>query len=344
MTDGWQVGAARANRVRLAFGTCRGLTAGVLVTTIIGCSAPGTSGIGSQGVDSTSPGSTASPSAAGTSGCAQQADDAASTVAVTIEGIEREAQVHVPARTDGGGPVPLIIAFHGYGGRGADQAARSGLSSLADQEGFVVVYPDALGDPAEWDLSGTSDVEFVEQLIAEIESALCIDPARIFATGFSMGGGMANVLGCRLAERIAAIAPVSGLYGATWGGDCHPVRPVPVLAFHGELDEAVPYGGGELTAFSEWAGRPAFAVEQWAAGWADRNGCDGDPEDRDPIGDVEPLVWIGCDAPVELYRITDGGHAWPGGVNDPNDGNATTAISANELMWTFFMENPLLPA
>ena len=78
-------------------------------------------------------------------------------------------------------------------------------------------------------------------LIDDLVASQCVDPKRVFATGFSMGGGMTNVLACRLADRFAAVAPVAGNHGETWGGTCAPSRPVPIMAFHGTQDSFLPY-------------------------------------------------------------------------------------------------------
>ena len=78
-----------------------------------------------------------------------------------------------------------------------------------------------------------------------------------------------------------------------------------------------------------------IGVEAWAADWAKRNGCHSGPAKQPSIGEVEPLFWQGCAAPVELYRITGGGHAWPGSPND--DPQMTTHdLSANDVIWDFF--------
>jgi polyhydroxybutyrate depolymerase len=80
---------------------------------------------------------------------------------------------------------------------------------------------------------------------------------------------------------------------------------------------------------------PVIGVEAWAAQWARRNGCDGGPSQQSAIGTVEPLFWQGCVAPVELYRITRGGHTWPGGFQD-DPAMTTHDISANDVIWDFF--------
>ena len=192
-------------------------------------------------------------------------------VRLVVDGVARTALLHAPATAPG--PRPLVLAFHGYGGGMWDLGYVGGLSDLAEAEGFVVAYPQGTGEGPTWDLAGESDVPFVLALIDELEASQCTDPARVFVTGFSMGGGMTNLLACRVADRIAAIAPVAAIHGETWGGPCLPSRPVPIVAFHGTLDEALPYEGGD-TPFPD---RPATPVEQWMGAWATTNGCTAGP-------------------------------------------------------------------
>jgi polyhydroxybutyrate depolymerase len=173
-------------------------------------------------------------------------------------------------------------------------------------------------------------------LIDELTASQCIDPARVFLSGFSMGGGMTNLHACLVDDRIAAIAPVAANHGGTWGDPCTPSRPVPVLAFHGTLDEALPYGGGD----SPFPDRPVTPVETWIGDWASTNGCDPEPVVGSVAADVDSLTWQGCVAPTLLYRIIDGGHTWPGGLNDPTFGYSTDSISASRLMWDFFASVP----
>jgi len=255
----------------------------------------------------------------------------------TAEG-SRQALVHLPAPTANGGPLPVVLVLHGLGGTTVDVEDQTAFSTTADQAGFIAVYPQGLGDPPSWDIAGASDTAFIGSLLTALELDACVDPARIYAAGFSMGGGMVNALGCRLADRIAAIAPVSGLYGPDWEGACAPVRPMPVIAFHGVLDPLVPYDGSTAGA----DGPPVIAVESWAEGWATRNHCDPGPVAQPAIGQVVPLFWHGCAAPVELYRINDGIHSWPSSSFD--DPQANGEISATELIWQFFSTQSLPPA
>jgi polyhydroxybutyrate depolymerase len=283
----------------------------------------------------------AAQSPAATSGSAPSADcepqpiESGAVVTVEVDGVQREARVVAPV-VDGDTPRPLVLAFHGYGGGFWDLESLGGLSDAADAHGFVVAYPQGIGEGPSWDLQGDTDTAFVTALIDALATSQCIDRTRVFATGFSMGGGMTNVLACRLADRFAAVAPVAANHGATWGDPCEPSQPVPIVAFHGTLDAFLPYEGGE----SPFPDRPVTGVEAWMGAWAAADGCAPDPVVASVSAEVDSLTWQGCAAPVVLYRVLGGGHTWPGGVNDPSFGFSTDDVSATELMWSVFAAAP----
>src|SRR5947209_6321368 len=165
-------------------------------------------------------------------------------------GLTRTYLLHVPAGYQAHSSEALVLNFHGHGSNAIQQEHRSGMSLLADQQGFIAVYPQGVVGPAGrtgWATGArgrpqVNDVLFVSDLLNPLQGILCIDALRIYATGFSNGGGMTNVLACTLAGRLAAFAPVSGSYPPYPGG-CHPVRPVPLLELHATADRIVPYNG-----------------------------------------------------------------------------------------------------
>ena len=254
---------------------------------------------------------------------------------ITSGGLTRHYILHVPASYPSVRPVPLILNFHGLTSNSKEQESLTGMSAKADQENFLVVYPDGLNSA--WDdgpgANGQRDQQFVRDLIASLESQYSIDPKRIYATGISNGGGMTNRLGCDMADVIAAIAPDSGAYN--FWQDCNPSRPMPVLAFHGLDDHLVPYTGGTPPSMEP-------PIEEWAAAWARRDGCAADPAITTPVETVTVRTWSGCQSSAEviLYTLANHGHSWPGSPTMPQ-AITSQAVNATDVMWDFFMAHPM---
>ena len=107
------------------------------------------------------------------------------------------------------------------------------LPAYGQEHGFLVVSPNGTGTPVRWavdpDVEANADLQYTKALLDQLEAEQCIDTSRVYATGLSNGAFMSSVLGCTMADRIAAIAPVAGLIRPA---SCDPSRPVPVLAFH----------------------------------------------------------------------------------------------------------------
>ena len=163
---------------------------------------------------------------------------------MTSGGVQRSYRLYVPSSYDASAPLPLVLNFHGYGSNAQEQEDYTGLAALAESHGFVLVTPDGTGTPRHWYIFGNSepgyvdDIAFVEDLIDEVSSSVCIDQSHIYATGISDGAVLSSQLGCK-SNRIAAIAPVAGSpYSDPL---CHSAGPVPIIAFHGTDDAYVPF-------------------------------------------------------------------------------------------------------
>jgi polyhydroxybutyrate depolymerase len=244
--------------------------------------------------------------------------------------------LYLPTGYHHGEPTPLVLSYHGAGSNFEQQESITGMTDLAEKHNFIVVYPQALGGT--WFLSSSPledlDVDFTRDLIEFLEEKLSIDPRRIYASGFSNGGGLVDNLGCKLSDRIAAIAPVAGSF--VYWAECDPIRPVPVVAFHGTKDGAVPYEGG------------GFSMFGWAAKWAELNGCASDAAITFNEGQVRGETWKNCDedAEVVLYTIEGGGHFWPGSkmwTEAHTPAGYTKDIIASEVIWEFFEAHPMPP-
>jgi polyhydroxybutyrate depolymerase len=239
---------------------------------------------------------------------------------------QRSYRLFVPPGYDGRTRLPLVLDLHGSGGTAAGQAKNSGFEVVAARAGFAVATLQA--DANRWNVPVTNerpdDVAYVSDVIDHASARLCIDGARVYATGFSGGGRMSSLLGCRLSARIAAIAPVSGL---RWPGPCEG-RPVPVLTFHGLADTQNPYDGKAPGRGAEWM----ESVPDALAGWAQRNGCDRTAVVDDPPGPLSTLLYRGCrgNAGVRMIRIDGLGHSW-----------ARQEIDATAAIWEFFSQHRL---
>ena len=270
-------------------------------------------------------------------------------------GEEREYLLHVPPAYDASRPVPLVIALHAGATWPAQMRNLTGWSRLADQHGFIVVYPGGTGGviasldvPRIWRVDAepgrVKDITFITELIDTLQAAYSIDPARIYATGMSNGGAMAYVLSCVLSDRIAAVGVVAGAQSVP-AGWCTEADPVPVIAFHGTADPLVPYLGGRLNdSFNPV--RPVYPpVADFIARWARRNGCAADGLESLAAVDVVRRQYSGCssEADVVLYTIAGGGHTWPGGKRLPEwrVGLTSGSVDATRRMWEFFREHPL---
>jgi polyhydroxybutyrate depolymerase len=267
---------------------------------------------------------------------------------IVTSGETRAYLLYVPATYDPAKPAPLVISLHGFAEWPAHQMQISHWNELAEEFGFLVVYPSGTGFPLRWNTNGPPgsatdpmrEVQFISDLIDKLEGEYRIDRARIFTNGLSNGGGMSFVLACKLADRIAAMGGVSGAYILPWE-ECHPSRPVPVIVFHGTADPIVPYAGGESAGFHY----PFPAITEWVAAWANRNHCDDRPKALPAAGEASGINYLNCDenADVILYTIQGGGHAWPGGDPLPEFivGHTTQDINATRVMWEFFQQHPL---
>jgi polyhydroxybutyrate depolymerase len=267
---------------------------------------------------------------------------------MVVDGAERTWILAVPTAHDGVTPLPLVVMLHGLAGS-SNEIRLITASGIHENEGFVVVAPLGSGlisrwmwdlDDSEYDLSRSNpDIAFIDALIGRLAETLCIDLARVYATGHSNGAIGASALGCVLEDRIAAIAPVAAL--TDFGEACELDRPVPVLGIHGAADPAVLLDGGwgeaastlmleDLVPFSEQpiASWPGFqtGIADRAAGIAARNGCRAGPASLADGSGAELTTWD-CPpgAEVELVVVTEGGHAWP-----------VTPVDATALIWDFF--------
>jgi len=246
----------------------------------------------------------------------------------------RSYRVHLPPSYREGHAMALLVALHGYGNTAASFEEKSGFNPVADREGFIVVYPNAMafgrkrkqlwnggGIYGVWWAGRVDDVGFIATLMDTVSADYAVDPNRIFVFGSSSGGFMAHHLGARLPDRFAAIAPWGSLLAFN---DFVAGPPVSVIHFHGAQDDKVLYNG-----LPNWG---FYGVEYGIRLWAARNRCTSAPIviRNDPNTLVRRWAAPEGTGDVVLYTLKNQGHQFP----------AHSDCSLPEIAWEFFKSHP----
>ena len=227
-----------------------------------------------------------------------------------VAGRERSLLARLPA-VGSATPRDLVIAFHGRTNDARDARGYFGLDEALPHA--IVVYPQAL--PAAggfaWSDPGDApdrlrDFALVEAIVEAVGHARCVDLARVFVVGHSLGAYFANDVACRLGDRVRAVASVAG---GVQGSPC--VGGAAALLVHHPGDALVPVRAGEaardafLTANALAAAPAVAATDALLASL--RCVRHGDPAAADPV------VWCARDdASHPLGR--DDPHTWPEGM------------------------------
>ena len=266
-----------------------------------------------------------------------------SNKSITVDGVKRSYILHIPPGYSSSTHLPLVLVLHGRGGTAESIKSKSGMSAKADQKNFIVVYPNAVGNPSVWnsnlsDLSsnGVDDVGFIRALLDKLEHDLRIDRRRIYCSGFSSGAIMSYLLGAKLSHRLAAIGIASGTVGNRAPDGSKKIRiiptpsdPVPVIAFHGRKDGTIYYDGGGSRV-------DCLSVADSIKFWVSADGCVSSPQKTTrPNDNLRIDDYGGCKdgSDVILYTFKNGTHEWPSLQNNDN-------FSATDSMWEFFVHHP----
>ncbi len=273
---------------------------------------------------------------------------------IESDGYQRVYQLDIPKSYTGKRPFGIVLGLHPLSVSYLYMPTVVRFAMNGPRYGFIGVAPSGLlnGGTPYWDAAPTAknhDVDFISALIDHLESTLCVNTKEVFSTGISNGAQMSSLLGCRLAGKITAIAPVEGEEFLT---PCRG-KPEPILAFHGTADPVLPYDGGGLNATKIAqiyyyngqlpAGLPApMGINESMQDWAVHNGCDRKAITVDIAPEVQKRTWSHCKAATVLYIVDGGGHGWPGQpvpALEKTFGPDTTEIDATELMMTFFFDH-----
>lgn len=243
-----------------------------------------------------------------------------------------------------------MIVLHVGGGTGAGMRSLAGLDTVANQNGFIVVYPD--GSSAHWadgrgtndpDLAGVNDVAFLTALVDKLSSDLGVDKSRVYATGILNGGFMTTRLACEASSVFAAVAAVAATMPQNTAATCAPPRVVPFVLIHGTADTFVLDAGGQMT---KGDGGLVLSTAATVTLWRDIDGCSSLPSSSliDPVSDgtsvtLERYTACAAGGEVAFYNVSNGGHTWPGGLQYLPEviiGKTSRDINASAVIWSFF--------
>jgi polyhydroxybutyrate depolymerase len=280
----------------------------------------------------------------------------------------RTYEYYIPSSYTGSEEVPLLFSFHGLGSNGIDQIDLTKFDQLAEQEGFIAVFPDATNLPREgnpcadtlppltgaeiqWNLgagslqycAGIDDVGFVADMVDWFKANYEIDASQIYSTGMSDGALFSYLLAFNLTGTFAAIAPVCA--PMPWGFGNPTTTPITVILMHGTADPILSYNG-----YGGLGGNVTYSVDETIAYWCEVDGINATPVETvwgstlsDPT-EVHRYVYSGGTngTQVILLKVVGGGHTWPGGPQYASElaiGKVTTHVDGSAQIWRYL---PLL--
>jgi len=298
-------------------------------------------------------------------GCVYKIPEDPHTFIRTIlsNGLERTYRIHIPTSLTENISPALLFVLHGGGGTGEGMERTltlGGFNTLADQDNFIVVYPDGIEknwndgrknvtDPAHQ--QNIDDVGFFNALIDNLTMEFNIDPDRIFFTGISNGAMMSYRVAFEIPEKVAAIAPVAGAIPIDLLYYNISDEPISVCVISGTHDPLVPWEGGIVGTPRNPRGT-VISVPESVLFWVTHNNCSPLPNST-LLPDTDPTdhTWVQQDiysqgtdnTEVILYKVYNGGHTWPDGYQYLPEilvGRTSHDINANNVIWDFFSSHP----
>ncbi|KFY05543.1 hypothetical protein V492_08464 [Pseudogymnoascus sp. VKM F-4246] len=237
------------------------------------------------------------------SGCGASSGLASGTFTITSSGQERQYILALPENYDTNTPYKLIFGLHWLSGTMQDVSSGSfyGVQPLSDN-GVIFVAPQGLDNG--WANTGDRDITLIDDILATLSDALCIEQTQIYSMGWSYGGSMSYALACSRPDVFRGIAVMSG---ANLSGCSPGTQPVAYYGQHGGSDDvlAISMGREIRDTFVKNNGCAAQDPPEPSAGSGTHT-----KTEYEGCSDGHPVVWIPFDGPHEPLA-TDAGSNSP---------------------------------
>lgn len=164
-----------------------------------------------------------------------QASDKISKETIDSQGRKRTYYLFVPASVESKSNIPLVVLLHGSGHNGLSLVEK--WKDLANEEGFIVVGPDA-SDSQGWSVPKDGP-DFIHDLVEMLRAKYPINPHRIYLFGHSAGAVFALDLSMMESEYFAATA----IHAGSWRDEKefseidYAKRKAPLAIFVGDRDQ-----------------------------------------------------------------------------------------------------------
>ncbi len=226
----------------------------------------------------------------------------------TSTGRMRRVLVAIPTGVPRNKPLPVVLAFHAHNQYAENFATNAGLESVTAGAKAIVVYPQGVDRSWEGPTYASThrgeDVRFARQALQRVSKDHALDWKRIYAAGFSNGGGMALNLACQAPDLVAGVVGVSGAYYTPQYRGCAGGR-VPTMLIHQSGDTQMRIGGGERN------GMRYYSMDEMFRRVGARNGCRAAQiRSSRPAKGTAVRQFSGCRAETKSVRIEGGWHRW----------------------------------
>jgi polyhydroxybutyrate depolymerase len=193
-----------------------------------------------------------------------------------------EYRIRLPEAMVPGKPVGAVMYFHGWRGSASAVMRNKALEKVVGDLGLALIAPNGAGKT--WSFPGSprqhrDEFQFVGEVLDDVLARFAVDPHRVMAAGFSLGGSMVWNLACHMGGRFHGFAPIAGAFWEPLPSTCPSAMPR-IIHVHGMADTVVPYGGREIR--SEFRqGDVGRSINVWMA----QGGCPAQGPSRSTIAD-----------------------------------------------------------